>query len=88
MVAEVDLPEDVGEVLLHPGQRGLPDAVLARGDHHEVAAAAQALQAVVRPCAAAPHRSETRRRGRPASCLHSSGRSRTGVRCSKNGCMA
>lgn len=52
VVAEVDLPEDVWEVLLHPGQRGLPDAVLARGDHHQVAAAAQALQAVVRSCAA------------------------------------
>lgn len=38
------------EVALDPLQRGLLDAVLARGDHHEVAAAPQARQAVVRAC--------------------------------------
>ena len=54
MVAKVHLLEDAREVLLQPSQRRLLDAVLPRGDNHQVAAAAQALQAVVCSCAPSP----------------------------------
>ena len=50
VVAEVDLAEDAGEVLLHPGQGRRLDAVLARGHHHQLARLPEPLQAVERPC--------------------------------------
>ena len=54
VVAKVHLLEDAWEVLLHPGQGRLLDAVLPRGDHHQIAAAAQALQAVICSCTPSP----------------------------------
>ena len=58
MVAEVHLGEDLGVVQLDPLQRGLPDAVLPRGDHHQVAGQAQALQAGKCTCRPRPGQSE------------------------------
>ena len=54
VIAKVHLLEDAWEVLLHPGQRRLLDAVLPRGDNYQIAAAAQALQAVVCSCTPSP----------------------------------
>jgi hypothetical protein len=41
-------PPHLGEVSVQPVQRGRLDAMLAGGDHHEVAGGAQALQSLVR----------------------------------------
>jgi len=50
VVAKVHLGKDARKVPLDPLQRGLPYAVLPRGDDHQVARRRQALQTVQGSC--------------------------------------